>query len=96
MVGVCAFRSAGAYACIGDDLMIPKTGSTVCIRKAYAARPALIFSLCAMACIGVAVAGNGDGSLWRARQPGWCSSLATAISGSMSTSSHALMFFSLQ
>jgi hypothetical protein len=27
--------------------------------------------------------GKGSGSLWRSRQSGWCSSLATAISGSI-------------
>ncbi|RLT36207.1 MAG: hypothetical protein DWI59_01300 [Chloroflexi bacterium] len=40
MVGVCAFRSAGAYACIGDDLMIPKTAP--CGSRRMAKRPGMM------------------------------------------------------
>jgi len=77
------------------DLMIPNTGSTVCLRNAYRVRPNLVLSLWAIFRAAVALSGNASGSLWRSRQSGWCSSRATAINESIFAASHAWMFFSL-
>ena len=45
------------------DLMIPKTGSTVCLRRAYNFLPASVFNLCATFATRVAPSGNGGGSV---------------------------------
>jgi len=67
------------------------TGSTVLFAQGVKRSPRFDFRRCAMLCIGVALSRKSAGSLWRSRQPGWCSSRATAISGSRCASSHAKM-----
>ena len=77
------------------DLMMPNTGSTVCFLSAYAARPVFVLSRCAMRSAGVAEADSGAGSVKRSRHLAWCSSRATAMSGSIPASSQATTFLPL-
>ena len=49
-------------------LMLPNTGSTVCLRKAYQARPARVCNRCCMRATDAVGNGNGGGSLKRACQ----------------------------
>ncbi len=46
-------------------LMIPNTGSTVCLRSPYRARPARVFSACFMRRTASASSANGAGSVKR-------------------------------
>lgn len=56
--------------CPSTDLMMPNTGSTLCLRGAYAARPARVLSRWVMRCTGVADSGNAPGSVKRSAKCG--------------------------
>ena len=77
-------------------LMMPNTGSTVCLRKPESARPAFVLRRCAMVVTASAPADSAAGSVQRSSSGGWCRSRFMAMSGSIPASRHALTFASLK
>src|SRR5215210_3827193 len=78
------------------DLMMPNTGSGVCLRRAYSARPSGVFSRCAIASTGVEWSGGGGDEAKRSASGGWCGWRPIAISGSISAATQACTLASLK
>ena len=76
--------------------MMPNTGSGVCLRKAYSARPSCVRRRCAIASSGAGVSGGGGSGVKRSASGGWCGWRPIAISGSMSAATQACTFAPLQ